>query len=348
MKFKFHFTLLALGLTGALPAQTPFALLTREHTDLRILYSPGTSNLLDFVARDEDNRINYRSNQVVLIARPPSRVTLPAGTPFGDVGQPFWILPQSQNVNLLYLGVSAEGIPQGVFNGPLTVQLKAIDAPGYFMVWQAVGPGQFNLRINTRDGVSSADAFTPIIGSHEHFNWGFSQPGVYCLTFQVTGRRVGESTNLVSRECTFAFHVQPLPPPTNFVTWQKHFWPPGFDPAVADAAANPDGDAFDNWHEYAFGLSPTNVNAIPAAPMFTFIEADGQSYGALTYVRYLPALDFTYRAEATTVLPAGWSPLTEVLAVAPQPDGLTERVTIRDLQPTTQSPRFLRLRVDPR
>ncbi len=348
MKITFHLAFITFGLMTSLRAQSNFALLTREHTDLRILYQPGTSNVLDFVARDEDNRINYASNQVVLIAKEQSRVTLPAGTPFGNGGQPFWILPQSQNVNLLYLGVSAEGIPQGVFSGPLTVQLKAIDAPGYFMVWQAVGPGLFNIRVNTRDGISVADAFTPIIGSHEHFNWGFSQPGVYCLTFQVTGRRANESTNLVSRECTFAFQVQPPPPATNFVTWQKQFWPPGFNPAMAGAAANPDGDAFDNWHEYAFGLSPTNANPIAAAPMFSFVDTGGESYGALTYSRYLPARDLNYAAEATGILSGGWTALTEVFDVTAQPGGLTERVTVRDTSPTTRGPRFLQLRLEPR
>lgn len=329
-------------------AQTNFALLTREHTDFRILYNPGTSNLLDLAARDEDNKINYASNQVLMVAKEQSRLSLPPGTPFGDGGQPFWILPQSQNVNLLYLGMSAEGIPQGVFSGPLSVRLKAIDAPGYFIVWQAVGPGQFNIRVNTRDGLSAADAFTPLIGSHEHFNWGFSTSGVYCLTFQVTGRRLGETTNLVSPECTFAIHVQPLAPPTNFPTWQKHFWPPGFNPAIAGRNANPDLDAFDNWREYAFGLSPTNANSIEAAPLFGFVTADSRSYGALTFTRYLPALDLSYTVETATALPGGWTPLTEVFGVAPDPGGLTERVTIRDTLAATNAQRYFRLKVNPR
>ena len=329
-------------------AQTNFALLTREHTDFRILYNPGTSNLLDFAARDEDHRINYASNQVLMVAKEQSRLTLPPGTPFGEGGQPFWILPQSQNVNLLYLGVSAEGIPQGVFNGPLTVRLKAIDAPGYFMVWQATGPGQYNIRVNTRDGLSAADAFTPIIGSHEHFNWGFSSTGVYCLTFQVTGRRIGETTNLISPECTFVIHVQPLPPPTNFLTWQKHFWPPGFNPAIAGTNANPDADAFDNWREYAFGLSPTNANPIEAAPLFGFVDVGPQRFGALSFTRYLPALDLNYTVEATTALPGGWTSLADVFDVAPDLGGLTERITIRDALPANGPQRFFRLNVKPR
>lgn len=346
-RFLTLLVLLLMHAIGAI-AQTNFALLSREHTDFRILYTPGGSNVLDLAARDEDNKINYASNEVLLVCKSSAQLTLPTGTPFGDGGNPFWILPQSQNVNLLYLGMSAEGIPQAVFNGPLTVQLKAIDAPGYFMVWQSTGPGQFNIRVNTRDGLSAADAFTPLIGSHEHFNWGFSSTGVYCLTFQVSGRRIGETTNLVSRECTFVIHVEPLPPATNFQTWQKHFWPPGFNPAIAGAHANPDGDAFDNWREYAFGLSPTNVNAITAAPLFSFVEVGGAQFGALTFTRYRPALDLDYRVESTSELTGGWTTLAEVLEVVPGADGLTEAVTIRDSLAATNRQRFLRLNVKSR
>ncbi len=181
-----------------LRAQSNVTVLTREHTDFRILYTPAAANQLTLVARDDDHALNLASNEVILVARSNSVVTLPAGTPFGDAGQPLWILPQSQNVNLLYLGVSAEGVPGGIFTGPLSVQLKSLEGPGYFMAWQATGPGQFNIRMNTRDGISTNEAFTPLIGSHEHFNWGFSSTGIYCLTFQVTGRRAGESTNIVS------------------------------------------------------------------------------------------------------------------------------------------------------
>jgi surface-anchored protein len=326
-----------------------FTVLTREHTDFRILYTPGETNLLSLAARDEDRRVNHAPSEVILVAGETSRFTLPAGTPFGDAGAPFWILPQSQNANLLYLGVSAEGLPPGIFDGPLAIALTRFEGPGYFMAWQATGPGQFNIRLNTRDGLSAADAFTPILGSHEHFNWGFSSTGVFCATFQVTGRRAGESTNITSAESTFAFHVLPLPPPTNFLTWQKHFWPPGFDSAIAGADANPDADPFDNWREYAFGLAPTNANPLEAAPKFEFVDVGQERFGALGFTRYLPALDLNYTIEAAAVLPGVWEPLIEVFDLAPDAGGLTESVTIRDRQRVEAvGLRFLRLRITAR
>lgn len=326
-------------------AQTNFTVLTREHTDFRIGYHPDGANLLTLTARNEDLGVNYPSNQVILVVRESSRLTLPPGTPFGDAGAPLWILPQSQNVNLLYLGVSAEGIPAGVFNGPLAVQLKSLEGPGYFMAWQATGPGQYNIRLNTRDGISAADACTPLIGSHEHFNWGFSSTGIYCATFQVVGQRIGEATNITSPWTTFVFHVLPLPLATNFPTWQKQFWPPGFNPSISGTNSNVDADAFDNLHEYAFGLSPTNANSITNAPRFSFVTTNGQTFGALTFPRYLPARDLLFEPQVSGALPGNWLALTNTFAIAPISNGVTERVTLRDFLPATNGvQRFYRLK----
>lgn len=330
---------------GSLPADQ-FVVLTHEHTDgLCVLYDAAKSPPLSLITWQREAGLDLPTNQVIFVVKEQGRLTLPPGTPFGDAGAPFWILPQSQNPNLLYLGINVERVLSGIFTGPLTIQLKQLEGPGYFMVWQATGPGQYNIRINTRDGISASDTFQPLVGAHEHFNWGFSITGIYCATFQAVGQRLGESTNIFSAESTFVFQVLPLSPATNFVTWQKHFWPPGFNPPTTLTNGNPDGDLFDNLHEYAFGLSPTNVNALTDAPCFNFVIADGQNYGALTFTRYLPALDLNYSVEATSGLPDGWTPLSDVFDITPNPNGPTELITIRDALPATNRERFFRVGV---
>lgn len=331
---------------GTLPADQ-FAVLTREHTDgLCVLYNAANTPPLALVAWQRDAGLDLPTNQVIFVVKEQARLTLPAGTPFGDAGAPFWILPQSQNPNLLYLGINVERVPSGIFSGPVSIQLKRLESPGYFMVWQATGPGQYNIRINTRDGISASDNFQPLIGAHEHLNWGFSSTGIYCATFQATGQRLGESMNITSPEGTFVFQVLPLPPAANFPTWQKHFWPPGFNPPTTLANGNPDADPFDNLREYAFGLSPTNADPLTAAPFFSFVTAIDQKYGALTFTRYLPALDLEYRVEATSTLPGGWAELTNVFGAVRGTNGLTELLTIRDALPATNAKRFLRLKVN--
>jgi len=326
--------------------QTNFLALDHQHTDgLTILYNPSGPNALSLVAWQRDAGLDLPTNQVIFVANTQAMLTLPAGTPFGDSGQPFWILPQTQNPNLLYLGVNSERVPSGVFTGPLTIHLKRLVGPGYFMVWQATGPGQYNIRINTRDGIGPSDNFMPLIGSHEHFNWGFSAPGAYCATFQASGQRIGESTNIVSPESTFLFQILPLPPATDYGIWAKTYWPPGFNPPTTLTNGNPDGDAFNNLLEYAFHLSPTNSDAISNAPFFSLVTANGAKYGALTFTRYRPALDLVYALEATTTLPGDWTRLTNVFTSSSNTNGLTERVTLRDFLVATNQQRFYRMRI---
>ncbi len=323
-----------------------FAVLTREHTDgLCVLYDNAKSPPLSLVAWQREAGLDLPTNQVILVVKEQARITLPAGTPFGAAGAPFWILPQSQNPNLLYLGINVGRVPAGIFSGPVAIQLTRFEGPGYFIAWQATAPGQFNIRIDTRDGINATDSFQPLVGAHEHFNWGFSSTGVYCATFQAVGQRIGEATNTTSLESTYLFHVQPLPPATNFLTWQKHFWPPGFNPPTTLTNGNADGDIFTNLLEYAFGLSPTNANALTNSPQFSFVTTNAQTFGALTFPRYQPALDVVCEAQVSAELPGNWITLTNTHSLVPGATSTVERVTMRDFQPATNGvQRFYRLK----
>lgn len=207
------------------------ARLTNAHADIQVVDQPATTNRLAIVVSDDDHRVRYAANEVVLVVPEAAKVTLPAGTPLGLEGAPMWILPQSQNPELLYLGLSAEGMPQGVFTGNLDLRLKAVDGPGDFLAWQS-DLGGLNLRLDSRDRINERDHADLIVGSHAHLNWGFTTNGVYRITFQAAGRRVGETTNTVSLDTTLTFHVLPFPEP-----------PPAADPghlAVRQLAVNGD------------------------------------------------------------------------------------------------------------
>lgn len=323
-----------------------FAALSREHADALCVLLDGAAptNQLSLVAWHRDAGLDLPTNQVIFVVNQEARLSLPAGTPFGDEGQPFWILPQSQNPALLYLGINVSRVPSGVVDGPIHIRLKRVEGPGYFMAWQATGPGQFHIRINSRDGLGADDAFMPLPGAHEHFNWGFSSTGIFALTFQASGRPLGGAGEISSAESTFVFQVLPLPPATNYATWQKHFWPPGFNPPTTLPDGNPDGDAFANVQEYAFGLSPTNANDWLQAPRFEWVNSESQTFAAITFSRYTPARDLLFEAQALTTFLLPWSTLSNVHDIVPRGDGLAEQVTIRDFLPLTDSSsRFLRL-----
>jgi surface-anchored protein len=247
----------AAGPATALPPTNRVFLIT-EHVDLRADYDPARTDPLRLVVRDGDNRVEHPAAAAVLVAEAAAELTLPADLPpLGQAGEPLWVLPASQDPNLLYLGFSAERNPAGVFDGPLTVRLVALDAPGHFFLWQNTPAGDFLFQMNTRDGLGPDDAVTLPIGAHQHYNWGFTTNGIYRLTLQAEGRRVGETTNLVSEPTTFTFHVRPLPP-SPFQQWQARHWPGETNAAVIGPAADPDDDGYPNLWEYVIGTPPTN------------------------------------------------------------------------------------------
>lgn len=186
--------------------------LSNEHVDLRIIYAPGTTNELYLVAHDGDGRTNYASTNVVLVVREPAETTIPPGfEQFGEPGSPFWILPSSQDPELLYLGMSGEGLPAATFAEAPVVHLRQVQAPGWFFLWQFDPSGNLVMRMDSRNGIGPEDAATLQVGSHAHYNWGFSSNGVYEVTFQVEARLIGATTNLTAQPTTFRFEVGPVP-----------------------------------------------------------------------------------------------------------------------------------------
>ena len=269
------------------------------------------------------------------------RFTLPAGTPLGNEGDPLWILPQNPYDGAPYVGVSAETIRAGAFNDPMTIQLTRLEGPGHFLVWQSVGFGQFDLKMDTRDGIGPNDKLTPFIGGHEHHNWGFTTTGVYRAYFQVSGRQPGQSTNLLSAETPFTFHVLPLKP---FETWQSTNWPCECRSNLIAAAANPDSDPGVNAVEYALGLNPKTATT-NGWPTVGFVTTNGQTYGALTYTRVKAAIDVVYEIVASDNLSfVNGQVLSTVHDVVERGD--LDRVTVRDDGPFNgSSNRFYQLRI---
>lgn len=186
--------------------------LTNEHVDIRVVYAPGTTNELYLVAHDGDARTNYASTNVVLVVREPAETTIPPGfEQFGEPGSPFWILPSSQNPQLLYLGVSGEGLPASTFEAAPVIRLRQVQAPSWFFLWQFDPGGNLLMRMDSRNGIGPDDAISVLVGSHAHYNWGFSSNGVYEVTFQVEARLAGATTNLTAQPTTFRFEVEPVP-----------------------------------------------------------------------------------------------------------------------------------------
>lgn len=253
--FGLGISLVALGLVHA----GDRVRLTVEHVDLRVVYQPeDVTNKLALVVRDDDHGATYLSNQVALVVAESARLELPGDIPpLGRAGEPLWILPQTQDPALLYLGLSTEGMSPAAFPEGVALYLRAVQGPGHVFAWQA-GLGGLEVRINSRDGLDDSDHIVITAGSHAHWNFGFTSNGVFELVFEVQGRRAGVETNDFSLLTPIRFEVEPLPPPGEkpFARWQREQWPGVTDETVISAGADPDHDGVVNAVEYALGLNP--------------------------------------------------------------------------------------------
>lgn len=313
---------------------------TQEHVDLLSVQWDAANSVLSLMASDDTHGLLYASNQCVVICPESMAFALPAGTPFGNEGDPLWILPQNSYTGVPYVGASAEQISAGVFNDPFTIRLVRVEGPGQFILWQAGSFGEFDVKMDSRDGISAADALTIPVGGHSHYNWGFTTNGLYRLYFQVLGQQVGQSTNTVSAVTPFTFHIQPLRP---FETWTATNWPCECATNIVNPGADPDGDGIVNVLEYAFGNDP-HIALATNLPACVFVSDGGTNYGALRYIQATNASDLSCEVRVANPLGGAASVLTNIAGI--HANGATTAVTVRDSMPRDQTTqRFYNLRV---
>jgi surface-anchored protein len=186
------------------------------------------------------------ADRVHLVANPNTMTTTGAALPMlgiGAGGGTYWHLEASQVPGELYLGVSAQqmGTPPGGGswanwqpphvrpNGqPLAsgrwveLQVKDVRGPtgGQFAVWldTANGPDVYasTAQYGTQD---PRNALYTLVGGHTHYNWAFTQPGVYevdldARAFYGAGAELlSNPTNDPLGRYTIRFEVQPVPEP---------------------------------------------------------------------------------------------------------------------------------------
>ena len=116
---------------------------------------------------------------------------IPAGANLaflGRAGDPVWLAPETQDESIVWPGWSTEAIPDGTLRGGVRWRLLRASGPGEMALFTSVpnGFGTVDVRFNTRDGITSADAFTIPPRTHAHGTWAFSAEGVYCLDSERT------------------------------------------------------------------------------------------------------------------------------------------------------------------
>ena len=184
----------------------------RAHVHVQMSYAAGQWHL--FLYDFEGGQ--YEANEAPLYVGHPTFgfVTADISTNFlGRAGDGLWTLPETENPNLLYLGLGTQGIAPGTFvNNQIRLELRSVSGPGHFALYNVDPFGTPVVHMNSRDGINpTADSIAlASLGGHVHVNWAFSAPGTYHVGLGARGVLAGGSTN-ASPTVDYTFIVQDIP-----------------------------------------------------------------------------------------------------------------------------------------
>lgn len=215
MRLKASPCLLPLLLALALPAQAQ-GVLTHEHTDIDVAYDP-TAKAWELILHNETDDVELDPALTTILIGP--RAARPAPFPFlGNPGDTVHILPQIEDPGLVFLGTSGEDVDKGIFQGDLmTLSLRAVTGPGDFSLYSVDGFGSPTVFMNTKDGISGSDQLGVLALGHTDYNFGFTQPGEYTVSFQASGILAdGLATFTQSDVVNYRFSVAAVPEPGTF------------------------------------------------------------------------------------------------------------------------------------
>lgn len=211
--------------TVVVPDHGEAAVYTSGHGDIAVAYQNGdlTAHLeLDPDAVVDGGPVGNPPNgasfapeaALIIVADPP--VLRPSGSEWDflgvSAGQPLHVLPQSEDPARPFLGLASETLVRGQW-ASLSVALVSLEAPagGHFALYQTDAFGSPLVKFDSADGLGADDLLPLIVGGHDHYNWAFTQPGLYRVGLAWQG--VHHLDGPRSAEGAFRFGVTQIPEP---------------------------------------------------------------------------------------------------------------------------------------
>ncbi len=224
MKYATSLRPVALIVSSAFLAAAPShaAVYTEGHADLGVGYEDGRLNfhfhgegaVIDGVDVEDQE---YDPADITIRGASTSMLVLPEGFDLVGLGKSagdtIWVLPWTQEPGLPYLGTASEELNPADWSGGITFTLTGVLSPsgtGNFAMWRYGVFGDVMLDISSLTG---PDSVTTATGSHDHFNFGFTEPGDWYVTLTASGNHVTDGLKSDTR----TFHFQIVPEPTSAV-----------------------------------------------------------------------------------------------------------------------------------
>lgn len=127
-------------------------------------------------------------------------------------GSTYWRLPKDQNPSLLFLSIATEELNPADFASQITFSLLSVTGtgggspPGFFSVWNTGDNGPEPL-MSTFTG-TTPNSLSVAANTHNHFNYGFTAPGLYNVELGVTATLSSAlGGGIVQGSATYVFGV---------------------------------------------------------------------------------------------------------------------------------------------
>ena len=187
-------TLLTCGVALADPAR-----FDRGHIDVFNVTADGGSLTLDLQEDVTGSHVRRAPEDVDLVVGEAAYTDETANVP--EIGEPGYLLPQTQRADLLWPGWDTQGVREGGF-GRVDIEFREVSGPGSVYLFQTGSFGSFQPVLDSdQPQLSSGSRIVQDDPSHVHANWLFTQPGVY--TMKVVATADGAESN----EAVYTWHV---------------------------------------------------------------------------------------------------------------------------------------------
>lgn len=189
-----------------------FGVAYEDDSEWFVHYHFGTDAVLDGSELGSDaDSYEFDPAEIQILVPMSASLTLGSTVPFlGNApGSTIWVLSQTPIAGEPYFGLATEELTNGDWIGNIRIELTGFTGPGNFAVWSSGVFGEANVKMRTNDGVSSTDFEALPTGTHAHYNWGFTEPGIYQAEITVSGTHV--TNGFQSSTKTMEFNVVPEP-----------------------------------------------------------------------------------------------------------------------------------------